>query len=262
MRQRRGSVVRRPGYRWPVRVYRLPGVPPRPGLLQRHHPHRGRARPGRRPGPGRRPHPDRATARGEAGLHLARVENTRTGITADQVRGWCANPDTEVVIKPVIDLNEHIHVDAYEVPDRLSEQSQQRDHRRVRVVHQTCEEVRRRALCGLRPERDHVLVQPRPVVPATSPTQDPLRVDLHHPGTRVVPVDQPVRVAGAGRPSRHRGRLVPPAATAGAPAALLLTTPHRPRHTSRGGGPSAPTPPGVVRPGFRRAQPAGPLGRG
>jgi hypothetical protein len=66
--------------------------------------------------------------RGEPGLYLARVDNTRTGVTADQVRTWCANPDTQVVVKPVIDLNEHIHVNAYEIPDRLQEQVDLRDH--------------------------------------------------------------------------------------------------------------------------------------
>ena len=37
-------------------------------------------------------------------------------------------PTTEVVVKPVIDLNEHIHVEGYEVPDRLREQATLRDH--------------------------------------------------------------------------------------------------------------------------------------
>ncbi len=62
-----------------------------------------------------------------ASLDLARVENHRQGVTADQVRAWCANPDTHVTVKPVIDLAEHIRVDAYEVPDRLAEQTQLRD---------------------------------------------------------------------------------------------------------------------------------------
>ena len=62
------------------------------------------------------------------GLELARVENQRRILTADQIRTWCANPDTEVIVKPVIDLNEHIHVEGYEVPDRLREQVTLRDH--------------------------------------------------------------------------------------------------------------------------------------
>ena len=62
------------------------------------------------------------------GLELARVENQRQVVTADQIRTWCANPDTQVIVKPVIDLNEHIHVEGYEVPARLREQTQLRDH--------------------------------------------------------------------------------------------------------------------------------------
>ena len=62
------------------------------------------------------------------GLELARVENQRRILTADQIRTWCANPDTEVIVKPVIDLSEHIHIEGYEVPDRLREQTAVRDH--------------------------------------------------------------------------------------------------------------------------------------
>ena len=56
-------------------------------------------------------------------LHLARVENTRTFVTAEQVKSWCANPDAQVVVKPVIDLEDRIHVEAYEAPERLDEQT-------------------------------------------------------------------------------------------------------------------------------------------
>ena len=61
-------------------------------------------------------------------VELARVENHHRILTADQIRTWCANPDTEVIVKPVIDLDEHIHVNGYEVPDRLREQVTLRDH--------------------------------------------------------------------------------------------------------------------------------------
>ena len=54
---------------------------------------------------------------------VGRVENTRAPITAEQIRLWCGNPDAEVVVKPVIDLNDHIQVDAYEIGDRLTEQT-------------------------------------------------------------------------------------------------------------------------------------------
>jgi hypothetical protein len=52
---------------------------------------------------------------------LGRLENTRSLITAEQVRTWCGSPDTQVTVKPVIDLNDHVHVTQYEVPDRLRE---------------------------------------------------------------------------------------------------------------------------------------------
>ena len=61
---------------------------------------------------------------------IGRCETTRSPITVEQVRDWCSNPDTQVVIKPVIDLNESHHVDAYEVPDRIAEQSV--------LINQTC----------------------------------------------------------------------------------------------------------------------------
>src|SRR4051794_2359032 len=61
------------------------------------------------------------TAASVGGCDLARVENTRGFVSTEQVRGWCANPDAQVIVKPVIDLNGHLRVDAYEVPDRLKE---------------------------------------------------------------------------------------------------------------------------------------------
>ncbi|GAB2884646.1 HNH endonuclease [Nocardioides pacificus] len=64
------------------------------------------------------------------GIRLARVENTRSFVSVDQVRDWCANPDTQVVVKPVIDLEDHVHVGAYEVPDRLVE--------RVGLINHSC----------------------------------------------------------------------------------------------------------------------------
>ncbi len=60
-------------------------------------------------------------------LHLARVANTRSFVDADQVRAWCGVPGTTVTVKPVIDLTEKIHVDQYQVPDRLAAQAAERD---------------------------------------------------------------------------------------------------------------------------------------
>ena len=64
-----------------------------------------------------------ATSVGKVG----RCENARTPITADTIRTWCGNPSTTLTVKPVIDLADHIRVDAYEVPDRLKERVALRD---------------------------------------------------------------------------------------------------------------------------------------
>ena len=58
---------------------------------------------------------------------LGRVGTTRTPVTADQIRDWCG-PPTPSTVKPVIDLHGRIHVNAYEVPDRIREHVALRDH--------------------------------------------------------------------------------------------------------------------------------------
>ncbi|NPC96911.1 HNH endonuclease signature motif containing protein [Nocardioides sp. zg-DK7169] len=68
-----------------------------------------------------------AISRDEAGT--ASIEETRSIVSTDQVRGWCSG-DAQVVIKPVIDLEAHHHTDAYIVPDRLVE--------RTRLTQLTC----------------------------------------------------------------------------------------------------------------------------
>ena len=64
-----------------------------------------------------------ATTVGQVG----RCENARTPITAETIRSWCGNPSTTLTVKPVIDLADHIRVDAYEVPNRLKERIALRD---------------------------------------------------------------------------------------------------------------------------------------
>ena len=54
---------------------------------------------------------------------VGRCGNTRSPISVDQIREWCGNPDAHVTVKPVVDLAEHIHVEAYEAPDRLKTQN-------------------------------------------------------------------------------------------------------------------------------------------
>ena len=90
---------------------------------------------------------------------IGRVENTRTLVTADQIRTWCGHPDAKVTVKPVIDLADHVHVDAYEVPDRIAEPVALRD---MSCVFPWCTRPARR----LRPDQhgcdcDHVIPHAR-----------------------------------------------------------------------------------------------------
>ncbi|WP_134738346.1 HNH endonuclease signature motif containing protein [Nocardioides sp. 503] len=55
---------------------------------------------------------------------VGRLGNTRTPLLAETIREWCGRPDTRVIVKPVRDLSGHIHVAAYEIPDRLREQDE------------------------------------------------------------------------------------------------------------------------------------------
>ncbi len=94
---------------------------------------------------------DAITGHNSETLHLARVENRQQVVTADQIREWCGHPDAEIVVKPVIDTGEHIHVEGYEIPDRLREQVIQRDHQ---CVFPWCTRPARR--CDI----DHVIPYP------------------------------------------------------------------------------------------------------
>jgi hypothetical protein len=44
---------------------------------------------------------------------VAGVENTRSPISIEQVKDWCAGPNTHVTIRPVIDLNDNLSTDTY-----------------------------------------------------------------------------------------------------------------------------------------------------
>ncbi|KAA1417943.1 DUF222 domain-containing protein [Nocardioides humilatus] len=51
--------------------------------------------------------------------NVARLENTQTPITVEQIRAWAAAEGTTVIVRPVIDLAGHHPIDSYEIPDRL-----------------------------------------------------------------------------------------------------------------------------------------------
>ena len=61
---------------------------------------------------------------------VGRCEWNATAMLEQQVRSWCGRDDTHLTVTGILDLSEHLQVDAYEVPDRLG---QQVDH-----VHHTC----------------------------------------------------------------------------------------------------------------------------
>ena len=94
-------------------------------------------------------------------VHLAdgavgRLENTRTPITVEQVHHWCTQAGTQVIVKPIIDLNDHHHVEAYEVPDRIAEQAALINvHLRVPVVHPISPPLRLRPHPAPRLRRSH-----------------------------------------------------------------------------------------------------------
>ena len=149
---------RRPGAEGP-RLHRHPGRAPRhrrrgPRPPPAHprpqpHPRPHPGRPQRRPATGRRRRPSAGRPHGRheegpeaasggalraplrrrrhpgrpVGGEFGRVENTRGPVHAEQIRQWCGNPDADITVQPVLDLNEHIDVEAYEIRGRLREQT-------------------------------------------------------------------------------------------------------------------------------------------
>jgi hypothetical protein len=90
----------------------------------------------------------------EAGPEIGRVENTRTPVTAQTIRDWLGRPDLQVVVQPVIDLADHVSVEAYEVPDRVAEPAVLRD---ISCVFPWCTRPARRLRPDEHPcDREHV----------------------------------------------------------------------------------------------------------
>ena len=54
---------------------------------------------------------------------LAGVENTRSSVSVEQVKQWCAGTGTQVTIRPVIDLNDDLVTDTYRPTDVMREQA-------------------------------------------------------------------------------------------------------------------------------------------
>jgi hypothetical protein len=58
---------------------------------------------------------------------VARLERGDALVTVEQVRTWCRRPDTQVIVKPVIDLNTCTWADTDTVPTRIAEYVTLRD---------------------------------------------------------------------------------------------------------------------------------------
>ena len=97
---------------------------------------------------------------------VGRCANTRSPISVDQIKEWCGNPDAQITIKPIIDLNEHIHVEAYEAAGPAEEpEPSGRRALCVPALHQAGGTVRHRPRRPLRQPRSDQLRQHRAALP-------------------------------------------------------------------------------------------------
>ena len=111
------------------------------------------------------------------------VSSTGSTITVEQLAEWCHHANTRVIIRPVLDLAEHLRTDSYAPTPRLREQ--------VVLTCPTCvfpgcgKTARGCDLDHITPwhqGRDHRLVEPRTPVPVAPSTEDPRQLDLHQAG--------------------------------------------------------------------------------
>ncbi|GAA4693763.1 hypothetical protein [Nocardioides nanhaiensis] len=65
-----------------------------------------------------------------AGYMVGRLGNSQTPVSADVIRAWCGTAG-RITVRPVIDLNGAVHVEQYEVPDRMKQRSRWTDPRCV-----------------------------------------------------------------------------------------------------------------------------------
>ena len=117
---------------------------------------------------------------------------------------------TDVTITPVLDLDDRASVDAYEVPDRMRETVLLRSPccpfpgaTTSLAARTSTTSALPAAQCRRTTGADHP-GQPRPAVPATSPAEDPRRLELHPTRTRHLPVALTPRPPLPRRPHRHR----------------------------------------------------------
>ncbi|HWI44485.1 MAG TPA: HNH endonuclease signature motif containing protein, partial [Nocardioides sp.] len=68
-----------------------------------------------------------ATLNGDPDGAIGRNEATQTPVLVEQIRQWLQSCGT-IIVRPVIDLADHVPVDSYEIPDRLRRRVELRDH--------------------------------------------------------------------------------------------------------------------------------------
>ena len=135
-------------------------------------------------------HLEHAAVLGAGGLaHLHEVPGP---ITAEQVRHWCASPDAQVTVQPVLDLAEHLHVNSYHASARLKPDPASRPHLRLPFLLPPRRAVRLRAPGRPRRRRADVHLQPRTVLPPPPPRKDHRRLELRRPSN-------PASISGAAR---------------------------------------------------------------
>ncbi|KRA38401.1 hypothetical protein ASD81_07135 [Nocardioides sp. Root614] len=59
---------------------------------------------------------------------VGRWDEGRAPISTAQIKEWLRARDTTVIVRPVIDLNDCVPVDSYEIPDRIRRRVELRDH--------------------------------------------------------------------------------------------------------------------------------------
>jgi len=73
-------------------------------------------------------HPDLAATTGQCLSGYVEQAGHRV-LTADQIRAWCGRPDTQVTVKPVIDLRDRIETASYTSTDRIRDAVIARDRK-------------------------------------------------------------------------------------------------------------------------------------
>ena len=209
---------------------------------------------------------EQAIATPDDRLHLARVANTRSLRRRRPGPRLVRRSGRQVTVKPVVDLAEHLHVDQYQVPDRLADQAAERD---LTCVFPWC--TRPAEACDM----DHVIPYAEGG-PTASDNLAPLcrrhhRLKTHHSGWGYTVLEPGSYLWSSPHGYQflrdHRGTTDVTRDRTIAPARRVATPPHTPRpHPGRGAtglspgqiehpAPPSPTQPASTRVGCRRTAP-------